>query len=83
MFRTVELHAQPVELSIRLASVGEAVGPDGEIVTLRAMVPEKPFVLPRLIEVDARLCPTSAVSEEDGRAAIVKSTKLNVIDATV
>jgi hypothetical protein len=80
MFRTVEL---VVVISLRLERAGEADGPEGEMKTLRVTVPEKPFTLPRLIDVVPRLCPTSAVNEEDGRAVIVKSTKWKRIEAVV
>ena len=50
MLRTVELHAQPVGDSLRLARAGEAEGPVGEMRTFSVTVPVK-LRLPRWIDV--------------------------------
>ena len=68
---------------MRLGRAGDAEGPTGVTTTLSVTAPENPFIPAKLIEVVEALCPTSKVSEEEGRAVIVKSTKWNEIEDIV
>jgi hypothetical protein len=51
MFMIAEAQAQPVDVSPRLLGEKLAEGPDGVIITLRAIVPTKPFKLAKLTVV--------------------------------